>query len=230
MKFLSFDNRRDFPYYNHNPKLSKSAWFVLLLSILFSILLYGIIGYYSEFIGSIVFCSVMLIPLLYFSNWDYSLIFKKLIRDEIILAVLMFAGYIVYVLVVGFIFDSLMISQSSSPAFDVNVEVIISLIFSMMGEELLKFIPFVFIMRVVFKFTGNRKWAIIVSSILVLIGFGLMHFDPHSPDLASVLIFQGFGSIFEVYGYLKTKNILVPYLSHILTDAFIFTMLLMGFT
>lgn len=105
MKFLTFDETRDFPYYNHNPRIPKTGWIVLLLTVPISYLLYLIIGRYSEIAGSIVFCFTMLIPLLYYSKWDYTLLFHKPSRNEIILAVLMFAGYIIYSLIVGEILE-----------------------------------------------------------------------------------------------------------------------------
>lgn len=46
--------------------------------------------------------------------------------------------------------------------------------------------------------------------------------------LIYALFIQGFGSIFEFYGYIKTKNILVPFLCHLLTDEFIILLVLLG--
>lgn len=228
MKFLDLNNEKDFPYYNNKPKLSKKAWIVLLLSIPIALLVY--ILFPSEIIGSLAFCLVMLIPLLYFSNWDYSLFIQKPTKNEIILAFLMFIGYMIYSLLIGSILD-LMNPTTAMPAemMGVTVESTIGLIFSMMGEELIKFIALMFLMRLVYKYSNNRKLAIGVSTILVLIGFGLMHYNPPYATLTSVLLLQGAGSIFELYGYLKTKNILVPYISHILTDGIVFILILLGF-
>ena len=68
----------------------------------------------------------------------------------------------------------------------------------------------------------------IVSSVIVLIGFGLIHYDYPNNTIYSILLLQGLGTVFELYGYLKTKNIFVPYISHILTDATIYILLLSG--
>ena len=94
--------------------------------------------------------------------------------------------------------------------------------------ELVKFIPLMFLMRFVYKYTSNRKLAIVVSTAIVLIFFGLLHYDPEVTPILSVLLIQGLGSIFELYGYIKTKNIFVPYLCHLLTDGLIFFMMLIG--
>ena len=228
MSFLEFDGNKDFPYYNNNPKLSKTAWIVLLLSIPIGILLYVIFP--SIMLGSIVFCLSMLIPLLYFSNWNYSLFIQKPTKNEIILGVLMFGGYLIYSITVGTILDFITPTpEMPNEILGITVEGTVSLIFSMMGEELVKFIPLMFFMRLVYKYSNNRKLAIVVSAIIVLTGFGLMHYAPPYTTLTSVLLIQGAGSMFGVYGYLKTKNIIVPYISHLLTDAFVFITVLSGF-
>ncbi len=229
-EFFRFeDTSRDFPYYKHNPLLSKAAWIVLLLLIPVSFIVYGLVGIDSETIGSILFVLILLIPLMYFSNWDFSLLFHKPTKSEIKLAVLLFIGYMIYAFVVGEVLE--VISQASTVTGDylgVSWESFFCLIFSMLGEELVKFIPLMFFMRVVYKYTNNRKFAVIVSSIIVLIFFGLLHFDETATPLLSVLLIQGLGSIFELYGYIKTKNIFVPYLCHLLTDGFIFLAILIG--
>ena len=223
------DASRDFPYYRHNPKLSKTAWIVLLLLIPVSFIAYGLIALDSEIIGSLLFCLILLLPLLYYSNWDYSLFLRKPTKSEIKLAVLLFIGYMIYAIVIGEFLDFFaQTSEVTSDYLGVSIESTVSLVFSMMGEELVKFIPLMFFMRIFYKYTHNRKVSVILSTIIVLIYFGLLHYDPGVTPLLSVLVIQGLGSIFELYGYIKTKNVFVPYLCHLLTDAFIFAVSLMG--
>lgn len=227
---LEFDESRDFPFYKHNPRISKFGWFVLLLSVPVAFLIYSLMSD-SEIVGGILFCLIMLIPLLYFSKWDYSLMFRKPTKNEIILGCLMFVGYMVYAIVVGMVLESFGLSgveASSAEAMGVTVESTIGLIFSMMGEELLKFIPLMFLMRLVYKFSENLKLSSVISVTIVLISFGLLHYAPPTSTLVSVLLLQGLGSMFEMYGYLKTKNLFVPYISHLLTDAFSFILILCG--
>lgn len=232
MSFLEFDETRDFPYYNHNPRISKIGWIVLMLSVVISYILYAILWEVSnsEIISGLVFCSLMLIPLLYYSNWDYSLFFHKPTKNEIILGVLMFIGYMVYAIAMGNILDIFGLGgvEASAEVMGVTLESTIGLVFSMLGEELVKFIPLMFFMRFVYKFSKNRKLAITVSVIIVMFGFGMLHYYPPYSTLASVLLLQGLGTVFEMYGYLKTKNLFVPYLSHLLTDAMVFIIMLSG--
>ncbi|MBQ6444029.1 MAG: CPBP family intramembrane metalloprotease [Methanosphaera sp.] len=78
-----------------------------------------------------------------------------------------------------------------------------------------------------YKYTDNHKVSIIVSMIIVMIFFALLHLTDMK-SLVSVLVLQGFGSIFEFYGYVKTKNLLAPYITHLCTDMFIFILVLSG--
>ena len=233
MKFLEFDESRDFPFYRHNPRISSGGWLLLILSVPLALLVYALVGFESEIIASVLFCLIMLIPLLYFSKWDYSLMFRKPTKNEIILAILMFAGYMIYALCLGSVLDMVGlggVEASSAEEVGVTIQSTVGLLFSMMAEELLKFIPLMFLMRLVYKFTDNLKISVAVSTALVLLGFGLLHYAPPTNTIVSVLLLQGLGSLFEMYGYLKTKNLFVPYISHLLTDAVMFIIILVGFS
>jgi len=233
MKFLEFDESRDFPFYRHNPRISSGGWLLLILSVPVALLVYALVGFESEIIASVLFCLIMLIPLLYFSKWDYSLMFRKPTKNEIILAILMFAGYMIYALCLGSVLDMVGlggVEASSAEEVGVTIQSTVGLLFSMMAEELLKFIPLMFLMRLVYKFTDNLKISVAVSTALVLLGFGLLHYAPPTNTIVSVLLLQGLGSLFEMYGYLKTKNLFVPYISHLLTDAVMFIIILVGFS
>ena len=228
MKFLEFDETRDFPYYNHNPRISKLGWLILLLSVPIAFLTYMYTSFVSELVGSILFMIIMLIPLLYMSNWNYKLFIQKPTKNEIILGILLFIGYIIYSIIIDAVLMKFGANNPIDPS-SLNIDYIslISLLFSMMGEELLKFIPLMFFLRLFYKFTNDRRISLILSSIIILTCFGLLHYD-YDGSVISVIVIQGIGSIFELYGYLKTKNLFVPYLSHLLTDAFVFILILLG--
>lgn len=231
VSWFKFENKdRDFPFYNNNPKISKLGWFVLWLSIFVSVIAYALVGEVCpEIIASIVFVLILIIPVLYFCNWDISILFQKPKLKEVGLAILLFAGYMVYAFAIGEVLSFFgILSDESLANTSIDALFIISLFFSLMAEEFLKFIPFMFFMRVIYKFSNNRKLAIIVSMLLVMVGFALMHLTGFN-FLVSVLVIQGFGSIFEFYGYIKTKNLLIPYITHLTTDVFIFLMILLGF-
>ena len=223
---LNLDNDRDFPYYNEIPRMSKIGWLVLLICIPVSYFASGFIsGLSNDVIGSIFFLLILLVPLLYFSNWDYSLFFQKPTRNEFILAVSMALAYFAYYTVFTILLNANGIPDVTKA--DANVVALISLVFSMMAEELIKFIPLMFLLRVFFKYTSNRRLSIMASSVITLIFFGLIHLEP-TVSIISVLVVQGAGSIFHLYVYLKTKNLFVSYLSHLMTDASVLILIMFG--
>ena len=222
---LSFE-KRDFPFYNEIPKMSKIGWLVLLVSVPVALFSFRYVCFYTnEFAGSIVFLLIMLIPLLYFSDWDYSLFFRKPTKDELILAVVMFLAFFIYSLIMTYLLDASGLASTGSG--DADIVPIISLVFSMMAEELMKFIPLMFLLRVLFKYTSNRRVSIVVSSAVTLVFFALIYLEP-GVSLLSVLLIQGLGSLFHLYVYLKTKNLFASYLSHLMTDAFVLIMAMLG--
>ena len=191
---LSFE-KRDFPFYNEIPKMSKIGWLVLLVSVPVALFSFRYVCFYTnEFAGSIVFLLIMLIPLLYFSDWDYSLFFRKPTKDELILAVVMFLAFFIYSLIMTYLLDA-------------------------SGLAIL--------LRVLFKYTSNRRMSIAVSSAVTLVFFALIHLEP-GVSLLSVLLIQGLGSLFHLYVYLKTKNLFASYLSHLMTDAIVLIMAMLG--
>ena len=223
---LNLDNDRDFPYYNEIPRMSKIGWLVLLICIPVSYFASGFIsGLSNDVIGSIFFLLILLVPLLYFSNWDYSLFFQKPTRNEFILAVSMALAYFAYSTVFTLLLNANGIPDVTKA--DANVVALISLVFSMMAEELIKFIPLMFLLRVFFKYTSNRRLSIMASSVITLIFFGLIHLEP-TVSIISVLVVQGAGSIFHLSVYLKTKNLFVSYLSHLMTDASVLILIMFG--
>ena len=232
MNLFKFDETRDYPFYKNNPRLSKLAWFILLLTVPIAFLVSDYIYIYSEFVSSLVFCLIMLIPLLYFSKWNYNLMFHKPTRNEILLGVLMFIGYIIYSEIVGDILYAFYLvggGGGTAESLGITLESMVGLIFSLMGEELVKFIILMFFLRLLYKYTENRKISVALSCIVVMVAFGMIHYYPGSTTAASVLALQGAGTIFELYAYIKTKNIFVPYISHMLTDVFIFGLIILGF-
>ena len=140
----------------------------------------------------------------------------------------LFIGYLIYSLVVGSALDYFSLTGTSTiEGVTLTFASIPPLLFSLMGEELIKLIPFLFFLRLFFKFSNNRKLSIVAAMILVMVFFAMLHLMDLK-SLPSVLLIQGLGSIFEFYGYIKTKNVFVSYITHLLTDVFIFTLVIVG--
>ena len=52
---------------------------------------------------------------------------------------------------------------------------------------------------------------------MTMMVFGSIHEGAYG-TLLQVLLIQGVGSIFDLYAYMKTKNVFVSYIAHLLFD------------
>ena len=224
-RFKFEDEGYDFPFYNKNPYIPKWGWVVLFVAFIVGTIL-AVITQKLPLI--ILGCIVFIVPVLYFLKWDYKAIFRMPSRKDLVLIVALFVGYIVYGMVMEMILKQFgIVSSGPMDSNSITVMTLITSIFSLMGEEFLKFIPFIFLLRVLYKFSNNRKLSVIISVAIIMVMFACFH--AYNPTMLIFALFvQGFGSIFEFYGYIKTKNLLVPYLTHLLTDEIIFIIALLG--
>lgn len=225
--YFNFENKDlDFPVYKKNPHIPKSGWIVLLISMFVGFIMQGLVA--NEMIGAILFLLIVLIPLLYYLKWDYKALFQRPKAKEIALAAALFVGYMIYSFVMGSVLEFFSLTGTSTiEGVTLTVANIPPLLFSLMGEELIKIIPFLFFLRVFYKYSSNRKLSIVAAMIIVMVFFAMLHLMDLK-SLVSVLLVQGLGSIFEFYGYIKTKNVFISYITHLLTDVFIFVIVIMG--
>ncbi len=224
--WFNFENKDlDFPFYKKNPHFPKWGWVVLLIAMFLGLVL----SISSKFHLSVISCIVVIVPILYFLKWDYKAIFQKPSRNDVILAAALCIGYFIYVFVMEFILKQFGIVSANNGSDAITVMTFVNLIFALMTEELIKFIPFMFFLRLLFKYTDNRKLSVIVSMIVTMIFFATAHGFISLKILIFAIFIQGFGSIFEFIGYIKTKNIFVSYMTHIFTDVLIYSLALLGF-
>ena len=155
--FFSFENTKlDFPFYSNNPKLSKSSW--LILSIILGYFLLSV-----SYVGPVLMCAVMLVAVLYCLKWDYKRIFQKPSLNDIGWAVVMVFAYLAYATVMEHLLTYHGVNETYDIVADRVFNVIFTLIFQMMGEELIKFILFVFFLCILYKYTQKREISIILS-------------------------------------------------------------------
>lgn len=223
--WFNFENKDlDFPFYRKNPHVPKWGWIVLFVLLPFGLLF----SVSSKLYIVILACIVLIIPVLYFLKWDYKAIFQKPSLKDVGFAVALFVGYLVYAVILSMILENFgivggdLVEQSSMSLMSIP-----PLIFSLMGEEFVKFIPFMFFLRLIYKYSDNRKLSVIISMILVMLFFASLHAFSWNMLIFAIFI-QGFGSIFEFIGYIKTKNILVSYITHFCTDFFIYMIVILG--
>lgn len=100
-----------------------------------------------------------------------------------------------------------------------NIGVFLELPFLIFGEALFVVLPFLAVLALfteVFKIP--RKPAVIGAALIAGLAFGVYHFKAYDWHWAQMLISIGLGQIIVLFGYLKTKNVLVTYLAHLLLD------------
>lgn len=91
----------------------------------------------------------------------------------------------------------------------VDVGRVVLALLQLVGEELFKVNQFLGTLTLLYRATGRRGMCVVVSAILCLLAFALGHL-PACESLSFVLVFQGLGSVFCVFAYLKSKNVLIP--------------------
>ena len=137
--WFKFENKdKDFPFYRKNPYIPKWGWIVLLFATLIGLVL----SISSNIFITILSCIVLILPVLYFLKWDYKAIFQKPSIKDILLAVGLFVGYMVYALIVGVLLENIGLNGATLTPETVTVMTFVSLVFQLMSEEFVKFIPF----------------------------------------------------------------------------------------
>lgn len=223
--WFKFENKDlDFPFYKKNPHIPKWGWIVLFIATFVGLIL----SVSSNILISVLSCVVLIVPVLYFLKWDYKAIFQIPKAKDVVLAVALFVGYIAYAVIISIVLENFgIVSEGIIDSTTVSVMSLIPLVFSLMSEEFVKFIPFMFLLRLSYKFSDNRKLSVIISVILIMIFFASLHAYNFKMFIFAIFV-QGFGSIFEFIGYIKTKNIFVSYITHLCTDIFIYSIVILG--
>ena len=148
MDFFRFEYKEiDFPFYKDNPKLSVFKGIILILSIFLGFFLY----FSGTYLSAFLFILPMLITLLYFLNWDYKVLFKKPSLKDIGLAILMVFAYTIYATAVSYMLESMGImafANNANEVINIGYEFVF-LLFSMMGEELVKIICNIYLCDVI---------------------------------------------------------------------------------
>ena len=98
-----------------------------------------------------------------------------------------------------------------------NIPLLVVTALQIFGEEVFRFMPFLLVAYFVYKFTQNRKHAVLLGAVASLIIFGALHTSAYGSFLFAVVGIT-IPAIALAYSYLKTKNIFVSYLVHLIID------------
>ena len=217
--YFKFENHdEDLPLYSGESVLSlKTALLLFACLILFAVpVVFPIAMGELEF--SLYLCLVLLLPTLYILRGKLNLLFKRIRLGDVKIIVLCVVLSLVYSFAMIFLLTDVGIA-SSEPLEEMALNLIsfICVPIQLMGEELFKILTFLLSMFVLYRFSDNRKVSLVVSMFISMVAFGFMHAGFYGGFL-QVFLIQGLGSIFNFYGYLKTRNILVSYAAHLIFD------------
>lgn len=219
--FFRFENKDyDLPFLNNDPRFTTKNVVILLVGFIISFLTPFIIPVTGNgILKAVVSFAAPLIPVIYVFKDDMSNIFRMPELGDI------------WVVIVGFILTFVLAALTRSiiavlgipPAVDnaVNGSPIILFIralIQLVGEELEKFMPLIIVAAYLYKPMG-RKLAIIIAIIVSQLLFALAHIPAYGLNSISYLIIVlGVSSVIMPIIYIRTKNLVVCYLVHLLTD------------
>lgn len=227
-KFNFENNNVDFPFYNDNPTLSMSKWILmsgsLIVIALFVLFFRSIL---PQPINMFIIFLIPLLTLIYVSEGKLGLFIKKLRKSDLKLIIIVFVLSYIYTILMGFILLKFGIHIHNNPV-DSQLGSIffwISFPFQIFGEELIKLFIFLIVLFGVYSSSKNRKLSIVIAMLVTAIFFGLLHIEAYK-NIFSVILIQGLGSLLMIYAYVKTKNMLVSFIPHLLFDllSFLLTM------
>lgn len=228
MKIFENTSGIDFPFYNGIPELSKLDWIIFLLGPVLTILtIFGIldiipgINIITDKLGPVWFCLLTLLPVTYVCRGKLQIFFKMPKRSDIKIIIACYILNTIFTLVVGLILIELGITLSDNTAtiahalFTTNNGLVL---IQIIGEELCKVSILLCAMALIYHFTENRKLSVILATLITMFIFGLMHLGSYNWNFIQSLILIGLGSIFDIFPYLKTKNLTNSYIVHVLID------------
>jgi membrane protease YdiL (CAAX protease family) len=226
----------DFPYYQGWPvRISGPQWALVLvvLAAAFGFLLVSPFnGDYSIFITAIVFSVVPLVGLYAVAHPGWTAIFRRLTWRHIMWGVAFGLINIVVSWILGGIVT--VIAETSANAATQSItekaapEIVAkyaSVAVQLFGEELLTILP---LLALMYLFSAKMKWsrkkALVWAWIISAIIFALVHLPTYDWNIIQCLVVIGGARLILSLAYIKTKNIWVSTIAHILNDWVLLTL------
>ena len=223
----------DFPFYNGKPERSLAEILIMPVAVILMVSLMFIPVMTAQYFP-ILFFLISAVAVFLLCKGDYGLFFKMPKLRDLLTIILCFLGYYIYVMAMTVILSRLGYAMSANVVLTSykapSMFLVVSDILQLFGEEFLKIFILLFVMYVVYRLTRKRGPALYVGIIATLFIFGIIHSGAYSGKIVQILLIQGLGSIFALYPYLKTKNMINSYILHLLVDFVPFTMVFIATT
>ena len=215
----------DFPFYNDDNFTRRDLLILTSGVVLFCI--WAVISSMQIFpstINRIMYFLVITVPFLIVAKGKIGLIVKRPRLYDIVLIVLgTFAMFFISTMMIVLLVKIGVIDPNnikSNPVVSVEHDTLffIGFFIQLIGEEMLKIVSFLVVLIAFYKRYGNRKAGIILGMFVSSLLFGLLHYGAYG-NLLQVIFTQGLGAgMIGIYQYVRTKNIMVSYVSHVLLD------------
>ncbi|MBR2683843.1 MAG: CPBP family intramembrane metalloprotease [Atopobiaceae bacterium] len=208
----------DFPLYNDD---SLGIWQPLLLIASSLVMLLSLSFLPDD--RAIKTCALFfgtLVPYLIVARGNIGTIIKKPRLGDIPLVIVMLVLTIAYSIGMALLLVKLGIEMQPNAVTSETRDgmLFFVMLFQLFAEEMIKLNLFLGALILMFRWTGNRKKSIVVAIVIALFIFGIAHLRAYNGALVQILLIQGVGSIFDLFLYLRTKNILTSYAMHVIQD------------
>lgn len=206
----------DIPFYRGNPKLNSKQLTALILSavLVFAISFLDV----AQILKAVLFLIIPTSAVYYALDGNMSLIFRMPERKDILyIFIFLIIFFILSIMANAFLNAVAIPIPRHTPLDSSAVITVIAVMIQLVGEELYKFILLVLPIIFLYRRIGRRA-SIIIAIIFSQLVFSLSHVHAYSFNIPYVLIAIGVPSTVFPLLYLKTKNITVTYITHLIWD------------
>lgn len=218
--FFKFEDKEyDLPFLNGDPRFTTKNVIILLIGFLIAAAAPFIIpptG--NQSLKALIITLAPLLTVVYVFKDDMSNIIRKPRLKDILIVIIGFVLMLVFDVITGILISVLGLPVLTDSSVNGSMfSMAIRLLVQLFGEELIKFIPLVISAAFLYKYIG-RKAAIVGAVIISQILFSFIHIPAYGFSILFLLIAIGLNSIVLPLVYVKTKNLALCYLIHLLYD------------
>lgn len=217
--FFFEEDEYDIPFYRKTPRLTRNNLIILLIGFIIAVTTPFIIPEGQHILlKACIITIATLIPVLYTMKDNLKTIFRIPKARDILTIIFGFLIYMALSILISSTLLALGVPTPSNNAVTTNTTLAsISMIIQILGEELLKFIAFVITMSYAYK-KYNRRNSIIIALIISQLLYAVFHIPAYGLNIPHLLLSIGLVSSVLPVIYLRTKNITVTYITHLLID------------
>lgn len=225
----------DFPFYNGRPvDLGAGRWGLLVLAAAAGFLVLALIPPSNQvvlLVSRILFVAIPLAAFIVLAGPSWKTIFRPLRWIDALTMIIFWAVNMVLSSLVAVAVKTAdpghVTANRATDQLDTAGQLILFYLgtfIQLFGEELFSLLPFLAIMYLAFtKLHLSRTASIVVAWVLTAIWFGAAHLPTYDWNLVQCFLVIGLARVVLTLAYIRTKNILVSFGAHLLTDWVIFT-------